>query len=73
MVKNLEKVVMWRSIFKVPTSGQDFGVMIKLSIWVSLGKRTKFKCHDKFSKLYPVFAAGAMPHNGPAIWGGCVA
>jgi hypothetical protein len=50
-MKNLEKAVMWRSIFKVPVSGQDFGVTIKLSRWMSPGKRTKFKCHDKFSSV----------------------
>ena len=50
-VKNLDKAVMWRSIFKVPVSGQDFGVTIKLSRWISPDKRKKFRRHDKFSSV----------------------
>ena len=42
-LKNLEKADMWRSIFKVPVSGQDFGVTIKLSRWMSPGKRLRAK------------------------------
>jgi hypothetical protein len=32
-----------------------------------LNRNTKYYCHDKFTKLDPVAAEGAMPPNGPAI------
>jgi hypothetical protein len=42
-------------------------VKIKQSRWINPDRRMRFKCHDKFSKIDPVLASGAMPHNGPAI------
>ncbi|OFX36663.1 MAG: hypothetical protein A2X05_18970 [Bacteroidetes bacterium GWE2_41_25] len=51
LVKTQEKAVMWRGIFKVPVNGQDLRVTIKLSKWMNPDKRTRFKCHDKFSNV----------------------
>ena len=36
-------------------------------------EKMKYNCHDKFAKADPVVGSGAMPPNGPAIKGVCVA